>query len=372
MLAFAVNFFHGLALHGYLHLPGFLEELGAGETMVGLIFGTMSGAAIVIRPLAGRVMDGSGRRVVILAGGVVHLAACLLYLTVDSIGPWVFFVRGLQGFAVGALFSSLFTYAADIVPPSRRTEGMGAFGVSGMLPMALGGLLGDRVLAGGTYHDLFLVSVGIAVVALVLSLPLREPPRHAVGGAGFFAALRQPDLMTIWFLGSAFALALAGIFSFLKPFTRAEGIGSVGMFFSYYAGTAVLARLLFGWVPDRFGPTRVLYPSMLAISASMVLLALARSEVGLAAAGVAAGLGHGYAFPILSAIVVERANPADRGSAVSLFTAVFDAGIVIGSPVLGAVAEWRGLRVMYWVAAVVPVIGAVIFAQWERRVLNDR
>lgn len=369
-LAFAANLFQGLALHGYLHLPRFLEGLGADEAMVGTIFGTLSGAAIFIRPFAGRVMDGQGRRPVILAGGVIHVVACALYLTVDEIGPWVFVVRGLQGFASGALFSSLFTYAADIVPASRRTEGIGLFGVSGMLPMALGGLLGDLVLSLGTFRDLFLVSVAISTFALLLSLPLREPDRHSVGGRGFFAAAGQRDLMPIWFVGSMFAMALSGIFSQLANYVSHEDVGTVGVFFSAYSGSAIVLRVFFGWVPDRVGRWRVLGPSLLAMGLAMGLLATAHDWVALVASGIVAGLGHGYAFPILSAVVVERANPADRGSAVSLFTAVFDLGIVVGSPALGAVVEATDYRTMYAVAATLPVIGLIGFTVWDRRVAS--
>lgn len=367
-LAFAANLFQGLALHGYLHLPRFLSGLGADEAMVGTIFGTLSGAAIFIRPFAGRIMDGRGRRPVIIAGGVIHVVACALYLTVDDIGPWVFVVRALQGFASGALFSSLFTYAADIVPASRRTEGIGLFGVSGMLPMALGGLLGDVVLSLGSFSDLFLVSVAISAFALLLSLPLSEPNRQAVGGRGFFAAAGQRDLLPIWFVGSTFAMALSGIFSFLANFVSEEQVGTVGLFFSAYSGSAIVLRVFFGWVPDKVGRWRVLGPSFVAMGAAMGLLAMADDWVALVASGIVAGLGHGYAFPILSAVVVERANPADRGSAISLFTAVFDLGILLGSPALGALAEATDYRTMYAVAATLPVIGLLGFLVWDRRV----
>lgn len=370
VLAFVVNLLQGLALHGYLHLPGFLADLGAAEATIGFVFGIMSGAAIFIRPFAGRIMDAWGRRPVFLAGGVAHLAACALYLTVHDVGPWLVAVRVLQGFAEGAIFSALFTYAADIVPASRRTEGMGLFGVSGMLPISLGGLMGDAVLARAGYRELFLVSVAIATVALLASLPLAEPerPRGGPRGEGFFAALRQRDLVSIWFVGSAFATALAAAFVFLKRFVEEEQIGSVGLFFSTYAAAAILLRVFFGWLPDRVGPKRVFFPSMLGIAFAMAAMGLARSDLHIAIAGVLAGIGHGYAFPILSAMVVDRANPADRGSAVSLFTAIFDAGIFAGGPALGVIAESAGFRAMYFVAAALPLAGAVVFWLWDARV----
>lgn len=369
VLAGTANFLHGLALHGYLHLPGYLAQLGAGEVTIGAIFGLMSGAAIAIRPLAGRVMDGSGRRVVILAGGVLHLIACALFLTVSSIGPWLIVVRVIQGFAQGALFSSLFTFAADIVPASRRTEGLGLFGVFGMLPFSLGGLLGDFVLARGTYHDLFLVSAFIALAALLASIPLREPerPRAAAGaGAGFLGALRQRDLLPIWVVGSLVGVAGAGVYTFVKMLVEQEHVGTVGLFFTAYALSAIVLRVFFGWVPDRFGIKRTLLPAVVAYGVALAILALAHDTTTMMIAGILAGFGHGFSFPILSALVITRAHPADRGSAMALFTAIFDAGILIGSPMLGAVAHLTDLRTMFALAAIVPIAGALAFYMGDR------
>ncbi len=365
-LVFASNFLQGLAIHPYLHLPGFLTGLGAGEQLIGLVFGTMSGAAIVVRPFAGRIMDDRGRRVVILAAGVLHVGVCLLYTTVHDLGPWLFTVRALQGVAIGALFSSLFTYAADIVPAAKRTQGIGIFGVSGMLPMSLGGLLGDWVLASRGYEDLFLVTAGLAAGALLLSIPLPEPARARATGRGFFGAAMQRDLLPVWFVGSAMATALAGLYAFVKTYTEEQlHFGSVGLFFTWYTGAAIVLRLGFGWLPDRLGPMRVYYPSMVALALAMVTLSQARSEVWIAVAGALAGTGHGYAFPILSTIAVNRAHPADRGSAMSLFTAIFDAGILVGSPVLGAIAEASSYQTMYLVAAAMPLIGVAVFHVWD-------
>ena len=369
VLAFAANFLQGLAIHPYLHLPGYLARLGAGEALIGLVFGMMSGAAIVIRPFAGRAMDGWGRRGVILAGGVLHVIVCLLYTTVDSVGPWLFTVRCLQGLAVGAIFSSLFTYAADIIPPAKRTQGIALFGVSGMLPMSLGGLLGDAVLAQWDYRELFFITAALALAALLLSLPLPEPDRSRTMGRGFFGVLRQPDLMPVWFVGSMFATALAGLFAFLKGYTEdALGFGSVGVFFSWYTGAAIFLRVGFGWLPDRLGAMKIFYPSMALLALALVALSQARSDGWIAVAGVLAGTGHGYAFPILSTLAVERAHASDRGSAMALFTAIFDAGILVGSPLLGLIVEHTSYRTMYLVAAVMPVAGTAIFHLWDARV----
>ena len=173
-LCFWVNMLQGVAFNLFLHFPGYLHDLGAGDVEIGWISGITAVAAIVLRPPIGRAMDRRGRRPIILLGGVLHAAVVGLYLTVDAIGPSLYVIRVLHGLAEALLFSSLFTYAADHVPARNRTQGLAWFGVSGMLPMAIGGALGDALLARGGFAVLFQVAFGLAVLSLLVSLPLPE------------------------------------------------------------------------------------------------------------------------------------------------------------------------------------------------------
>jgi MFS family permease len=362
------NFLQGLAFNLYLHLPGFLKILGAGEVQIGLIFGLTAAAAIAVRPWVGRAMDERGRRVVILAGGLLNVVVCLLYLTVTGLGPWVYLVRLLHGLAEATLFAAFFTQAADLIPPSRRTEGIALFGVSGMLPISLGGVLGDMILARASYAALFAASAGLAGSSLVLSLPLRDsvPAGDDQPSRGFFAAVIQGDLLPVWFLGTVFATALAAYFTFLKTFVMETGIGSVGAFFSAYALSAVLLRLFFAWLPERVGAKRVLFPALALLALGLMLLGRATAAGTVLVAGTLCGLGHGFVFPILSALVVARARPAERGAALSIFTALFDAGVLIGGPALGLIIRLAGYPAMFASAAAMVVFGSLTFAVWDR------
>ncbi len=370
LLCAAANFAQSLAFNLFLHFPGFLKDLGAGEVQIGLIAGLTAVASILSRPPVGRSMDLRGRRGVILLGNALNVVVCGLYLTVDAIGPWVYAVRIAHGLAEAMIFTSLFTYAADCVPAARRTEGLALFGASGMLPIALGGVLGDAILARGGYADLFTASLVFASASLLLSWPLRDHPRTASPEEprrGFVAAALQPDLLPLWWIGTAFAVALAAVFVFLKTYVMETGIGSVGFFFTTYAGAAVCLRVFFGWLPDRVGPKRVLYPALAALVVGFALLATAEDARDVGLAGVLCGLGHGYTFPILFGLVVSRAREAERGAAMSIFTALFDVGILFGGPALGFVIAAAGYPAMFATGACVLAIGAISFAFWDRK-----
>lgn len=369
VLAAAVNFLHSLSFLAYLHVPGFIQGLGAGPFMVGIVVGTMAAAAILARPWVGRAMDTRGRRVVALAGGVVHVGACLAYLLVTEVGPWLFAVRVVHGVAEAMLFSVMFTIAADVIPESRRAEGMALFGISGMLPMAVGGLLGDYVLSVAGYDVFFMATAAAAAAGLVLSVPIVESrPANRVGAAArsFLVAATAPVLRPLWWATFVFSILIASYFTFLKLFVEAAGVGSVGTFFAAYSAAAIALRLFLGWVPDRLGLRRTLVPSIWVAAAGVWLLSGYGSTQELIVAGVLCGAGHGYAFPVISALVVARAPAAERGSALAAFTALFDVGLVAGGPTLGAVVDLAGYPVMFATAAMCAFAGTFVFVAWDR------
>ena len=140
----------------------------------------------------------------------------------------------------------------------------------------------------------------------------------------------------------------------------------MGLFFSAYSFAAIGVRVGLGWLPDRAGPKRVLLPSFVVLAVGLALIPTVSSDAGLAAAGVLCGLGHGMANPILNGLVVTRARPAELGAAMALYTGVFDAGALIGGPLLGGVARGLGYTPMFAVSAALVVCGLLVFALWDR------
>lgn len=367
-LGFAANFLHSLAFHTYLHLPGQLRQWNADELVIGTVMGAASGAGVACRPWVGKAVDRRGRRVVLVAGSLLHLAVTSAYLTVGAIGPWLILIRLGHGVAMAMLFTVLFTIAADVVPASRRTEGIAIYGLSGILPMSVAGLVGDQILARGSYQDLFVAIVGVTLLAVVAGLGL--PESRATGGEqgpqrGFFATVAVPSLRPLWFVGVGFALAIAAYFTFIKTFVLHAGFGSVGGFFTAYTIAAVVLRLLFGWVPDRVGPRRMLIPSMLSVAAGLAVLATAGDANDVWLAGVLTGAGHAWVFPIVSALVVQRARADERGSALAMFTALFDVGLLVGGPSFGALLRETSYTVTFGVAATVAVLATIVYVPWD-------
>lgn len=373
--AFILAAFANLLLHLaavlFVHLPGFLQQLGAGEAEIGRIMAAQAIGAVLAWPFVGRAMDARGRRVVILGGCVFFIVVIALYLCIDSTGPLVYVVRVLDGMAHAMWYTALFTHGADLVPARRRTEGLAIFGVSGMITVGLGAPFGDVILTHWSYRELFLGALGFAALGSILCLPLRDvrlvhgeeiAPAH-----GVFAAARQPGLRPVWLAAFAFFVALCALFTFMKTFVSVGNLGGVGDFFSAYAATAVILRVLVGWLPDRVGPRRMLGIAMLCYALGFVVLSLAQSPVHVLVAGVICGAGHAYTYPVLFSLVVERADPLARGSAVAFYTAIDWLGLLIAGPVFGFVIEVAGYATAFAGLALLLAAGVSAFYGIDRR-----
>ena len=374
VLVSLANFCNGMSFALFLHFSGYLAELGANDTQIGVIYGATAVASIAMRPFVGTAMDRYGRRPVIIFGNILNVAFILLYLTVTVLGPWVYVVRIGHGIAEAMLFSSLFTYGTDVVPARRRTEGIAIFGVSGLLPIAVAGVVGDVVLALAGFRELFLTAALFAGLTFLFSLPLEErkpETTEATRPRGFWSIVRQRTLLPVWWMIGSFSFVLTAYFVFIRRYVDDTGYGSVGLFFAMYSGVAIAERLLFGWLPDRVGQKRVLFPALGALVAGFLVLAGTSSWVGVAVAGALCGAGHGFTFPILTAMLVDRAPEGDRGSAMSFFTSLFDVGTLIGGPILGALIDGPGWRAMYLFSGAFLAIATALYAWWDARVISS-
>ena len=354
----------------FLHLPGFLQELGAGEARIGRIMAAQAVGAIVAWPFVGRAMDTRGRRVVIRLGVALFVAASGMYLLVHSLGPLVYAIRLLDGVASIMWYTALFTYAADLVPQQRRTEGLALFGVSGLVPIGIGAQSGDVILANAAYRELFLTALALAAAGSILCLPLPETAAARAGAARrrqITATILQPNLIPVWLATFTFFIAVLALFSFMKTFVIATGMGTVGRFFMTYAGTAVALRIGLGWVPDRIGAERMAGISMGCYASGFVALSLAHSSTQVIAAGVLCGVGHGYAFPVLLSLVVGRARPEERGVATAFFTTLDWASLFIAGPLVGYAIETNGYSVTFAGIAVLLAAGIIGFYVLDKR-----
>ena len=139
------------------------------------------------------------------------------------------------------------------------------------------------------------------------------------------------------------------------------GLTRLGGFFTVYVVTAIALRVFLGRVPDRVGLERVVGPALAAYALGLFLIGSAHDVGRLLMAAFFCGLGHGYGFPVLLGIVSQRARPAERGSAMAIYTTIDEGALLIAAPILGFLTEHTSYAVMWRTAGAFLVGAAALF-----------
>ncbi|HEX6945932.1 MAG TPA: MFS transporter [Acidimicrobiia bacterium] len=365
---FAAALFQELCFAFLIHIPGYFENLGATEGRIGLLFSVCAVASLLMRPLLGRILDKTHRRTVLLIAGPANAIVVLILATTETWGPYLWAIFLVQRVLQLGLFTTIITYAADAIPVSTRTQGLAIYGLSGLVPIAGGGFFGDVVIDGFGFGGLFVgaaISMAISwgIVWTMPTLPIRTPePRRS-----FWAAFAQRNLLPLWFGTLMFAIGMESVFTFTRTYVADRGVGSTGVFFAAYGTVAALTRIVGGRVYDVVPHRPMLVSSLAFYGLGLGAMAFAEHVAVLVIAAGMTGMAHGAAFPLLSSEVVNRARESERGSAMSIFTALFDVALLLGAPLVGLVIDLSGYRLAFSVAGVALVLGALTYLIWDRR-----
>ncbi len=235
-------------------LPKFASDvLGASKGQIGYILGIYSLAAVLIRPFAGYFLDSVDRRMVNLLSLAGFTLVILTYNLISSLAL-LFLIRIFHGFTFGLANTSGPTIVGDILPPSRRGEGVGYYGLSWTLAMAIGPVIGLALIVDNSYNRLFLVSAIIAGMALMSAAPIRLPKlalvKRPIAWNSFFENKVLP-LSLIMFFSS---IGFGAVVSFITLYSDEIGVKNGSMFFIVYAVALTVARPMTGRMFDREGP----------------------------------------------------------------------------------------------------------------------
>lgn len=342
-------------------LPLFVKELGGSDQIVGLVVGVFTFSALLFRPFAGHALETRGRQIVYLFG---------LSLFVLSVGTFAFatsvfmliMLRIIQGVGWGFSTTASGTIATDLIPPKRRGEGMGYYGLSSNLALALGPALGLSLVGLISFTQLFLISALMGLIALLLSLLIRykkveeSPDKTTTVKFDVFEKTAINPSILLFFI----TLTFGGIATFLPLYALEKSVEGIPLYFVVYAVFLMASRLVAGKIYDEKGHMYVFPPGALLIFIAMLLLAWLPSTTVLLIAAAFYGFGFGSVQPALQAWAVNGAADNRKGMANATFFSFFDLGVGIGAMGFGLVAFNLGYQYIYIISAL-SVVFAIVY-----------
>ncbi len=365
LLALLGYFFLFLSVALFYVFPLRLEAFGAAKARVGLIMGVHSILAIGVRPFFGRLIDRRGGKAISLAGLVFFMAVIPCFHLVHDAGWLPLLLRALSGLAWGVSMTASMAVCSDLAPVDRLARSIGVIGVAGIIASAAGPALAEELVRRsgfGAVYNASLLFLALSVACLLLTRTI-EP------------AARDPQKMTAdplrGYAWGALLLAAAmpvfhgairgSIVNFIALFASAEGLGRVGPFFAVFSLAAIGTRVFAGELSDRYGRKKIIIPAALLIGGNLFLISQVRSAPMFLVGAFLAGFGQGVIFPALSTYIIDIVGLAHKGFGLSLYLALFDTGMGLGSPFFGWVSDKAGYRGMYIVAGVLLILSTALF-----------
>lgn len=347
-------------------IPLRILELGGSKAAAGLFLAVYTFSSAFAAPVMGTVADHVGRRRMLVIASILFVGFSLAY----GVVPWLPLVLVIA-IAHGTLWSSILSSASaimtDFIPVSRRTEGLGYWGLAPTAAIAIAPAVGMWVHRFGWFTLCAEIAVLSALMAVwAARLPGGEQRKEPT------SLPRTADLWDFRVLKTALSFSVisfgyGGITSYVAILSRERGIHPESLFFTVFATSVVVVRIVTARIGDRHGPKVLLYPAFVSIPLAFALLAAAQTRTQMIAAAILWGIGLGASFPAFMTFIVTNTDERFRGRTFGSVILAFDTGIGLGSIVIGAIGARWSLGTAFAVAAGLSCLAIPIFISTSRQ-----
>ncbi len=358
-------------------LPIYLDsQFHADKDMIGLVLSGYVVAALIVRPFSGFIVDSFDRRKVLM---FCFFAFFICFTGYIGAGTLLMFalVRTIHGLPFGATTVANSTVAIDTLPSSRRNEGIGFYGLSNNLAMAIAPSAGIWVYGlTDNFTLLFWISLVVAFAGFYCASSIRLPKRPRVEG--------RPHLsMDHFFLTRAWLMAINialfglcwGVMSNYVAIYGKERLGitdGTGVFFALLS-TGLFVSRLYGSKSLRKG--RLTENALEGASISAVgftLFALVHQPWAFYLSAPLIGLGNGRMFPAFLNMFISVARHDQRGTANSSILTSWDVGMGLGILAEGILVEYAGYSAAFWFTAASQITGTLLLLFFTRDFFKAR
>jgi MFS family permease len=370
-------------------LPLYLSEhFGATKDVIGLVLSGYTITALLVRPFSGYVVDTFPRKTVLMIAFGLFAIFFAGYLAASTLLLFTI-VRTLHGGPFGSVTTANATVAIDVLPSSRRTEGIGYYGLSNNLAMATAPTIGIWLYQfTNSFEFLFWLALIVACAGWLIDSTVKLPPKNIVRQKSTLS-LDRFFLTRGWLLGLnmvAFGFSFGVLSNYLAIYGKeVMGItGGTGTYFMLCSVGLILSRLqgskalregrvthnaATGMVISLVGYTIFIFmPTLFAGNHAAIM-------IGYYGSALLIGLGNGHMWPAFQNMTINVATNKQRGTANSTILISWDIGMGLGILVGGIVAELISYSAAFWTVVLVNGTGVATYflatrAFFLRRNLN--
>jgi len=333
------------------------DTLGMSALVVGIVIGSQFAAALLSRAWAGTLADVRGAKRAVVAGFAVAAFSGIAFLVSlafpgEPAASTAVLLAGrvLLGCAESLVVTGALSWGVGLAGPQNAGKVMAWIGIAMYGAYAFGAPAGVAVYGRWQFAGIAVATTLIPLAALALIVAVRPVAPTAARRVPFYKVLGA-----VWVPGLGLALSSVGfgvITAFVALLFAAREWGNASLAFTAFGLAFIVARLLFGHLPDKLGGARVALVCVLVEAVGQLLIWGAGSAPMAYAGAALTGFGYSLAFPGFGVEAVRRAPPQSRGAAMGAYVAFLDISLGITGPAAGAMATAWGVGAVYLAGAV--------------------
>ena len=347
--------------------PFHILALGGSHLEAGLFLGFLTYASAISAPITGAIGDRFGKRRVLIIASLAITVFSLLY----AIAPSYQIVLALvlvHGVFWSGLLSSSSSYIVDIIPKSRRAEGLGYSGFASILAVAVAPWIGLYVFDHGGWRLMCIESAVLNMIMAAIAWRLPPDKRHV----DHAPSLHPKDLVEWRVLVGAVTLFLysfsyGGITSFVAVYAERVGVTPRALYFTVFSFAILITRPFIGRYADRIGYTRLIVPCLAMIVLGIAVLSMATDRVMFIISALLFGVGFGSAYPLFVSHLMHHVAENRRTATFGAMIGAFDTGIGTGSIAVGWISERYGFGRAFGVAGALALLSIPYYLYMEKR-----
>lgn len=358
-------------------LPLYLSEtFGATKDTIGIVLSGYTVAALIVRPFCGYVVDSFSHKKVLmlcLSGFAVFFAG---YIAAGTILMFAI-CRTLHGGPFGAVTVANSTCAIDVLPSSRRNEGIGLYGLSNNFAMAIAPSIGIYLHnMVDSYMILFWIAFVVAISAVLIAWTIRLPEKDIIRNKEKLS-LDRFFLTRAWLLAiniAMFGFCWGVLSNYLAIYSKEvlSITGGTGTYFALLSMGLFSSRLQGRKALSQGKLIQNAAEGMLISLVGFTLFVAIPHPVAYYLSAILIGLGNGHLYPAFLNMFVHVARHDQRGTANSSILTGWDLGFGIGCLLGGIVAEHFGYTATFWMVAAENAVSVILFFLASRQFFERR
>lgn len=347
--------------------PFRILALGGSTLASGLFLGFLTYASALSAPFTGWIADRIGRRRTLLAASGV-VTACSAGYALTSDYRVMLALAVVHGVFWSGLLSASAAHLTSLVPPRRRAEGLGYWGLASVAAVAVAPPIAFWILQHGGWFWVC-VSCGalnLTMGAIAWTLDDADHAAAAIETQFERGPLLEWRVLALSITLFLYSFAYGAITSFSAVYADAIGVSPKSIYLSTLAVVILFTRPFSAALSDRIGHRRVFAPCLVLIAGGLALLTMGATRGVFIASAIVFGLGFGTAYPVFAAYVLRDVPPRRRGAAFGAIIAAFDTGIGTGSMTVGWLIQRFGFAVAFGTAAALAAVALPYFLAMDR------